>query len=167
MTSNQKTDTTTFTCTGKETTFITNLFKKTELRITLRSSKILQKQLMPKLQTLDKCSSCGAYKLTFPDCNKAYVGQAGRSFTQRLKKKKNAFRSNRNTSNYAKHALEHSQPFGPIHETMQILQYQGKGAHLNTIEIYFTCKEFSSNNHLNYEFNITPNKIFDDLLKLH
>jgi hypothetical protein len=53
------------------------------------------------------------------------------------------------------------QTFGPIHETMQILQYQGKGSHLNTIERYFIYKEFSKNN----EFNITPNKIFDALLK--
>jgi len=58
-------------------------------------------------------------------------------------------------------------PFGPIHETMQILQYQGKGTHLNNIERYFTYKEFSNNNHLNDEFNITPNKIFNALLKPH
>ena len=50
---------------------------------------------------------------------------------------------------------------------MQVLQYQGKGAHLNTIEIYFIYKEFSNTNHLNDEFNITLNKIFDALPKLH
>jgi len=82
----------------------------------------------------------------------------GRSFTQGFKEHKNAFRSNRKTSNYDKHILEHSHPFGPIHETMQILQYQGKGAHLNTIERYFIYKEFSNNNHLNDKFNITPTK---------
>ena len=54
--------------------------------------------------------------------------------------------------------MEHSHPFGPIHETMQILQYQGKGALLNTIERYFIYKEFSNNNHLNDKFNITPTK---------
>jgi hypothetical protein len=64
-------------------------------------------------------------------------------------------------------ALEHLHPFGPIHETMQILQYQVKGAHLNTIEGYFIYKEFSKNYHLNDEFNISPNKIFDALLKPH
>jgi len=125
MTPNQKTDTTTqkwapFTYIGRETAFITNLFKKANLRITLRTNNTLQKLLMPKLQPLDKYSRSGAYKQTCPDCYKAYVGQAGRSFTQRFKEHKNAFRSNRNTSNYATHALEHSHPFGPIHETMQI-----------------------------------------------
>jgi len=165
MTPNQKTVMTTqkwapFTYIGRETTFITKLFKKAELRITLRTNNTLQKLLMPKPQTLDKHSTSRAYKLTCPDCNKACVGQMGHSFTQRFKEHKNAFKSNRNTSNYAKHALEHSHPFGPIHETMQILQYQDKGTHLNTIGRYFIYKEFSSNNHLNDEFNITPNKIY-------
>jgi len=129
---------------------------KREIHLTEQISLFLWK--MTKPQTLDKYSRSGAYKLTCPDCNKAYVGQTGRSFTQRFKEHKNAFRSNINTSNYAKHALEHSHPFGPIHETMQILQCQGKGAHLNTIERYFIYKEFSKNNHLNDEFNITPTK---------
>jgi len=63
--SNQKTDTTTqkwppFTYIGTETTFITNLFRKTDLRITLRTNNALQKLLMPKPQTLDKYSRSGA-----------------------------------------------------------------------------------------------------------
>jgi len=53
-----------------------------------------------------------------------------------------------------------------LQETMQILQYQAKGAHLNTVERYFIYKEFSNNNHLNDDSNIAPNKIFDALLKL-
>jgi hypothetical protein len=172
MTPNQRTPMTTqkwapFTYIVRETTFITNLFKKTDLRITLCANNSLQKLVMPKPETLDKYNRFGAYKLTCPDCNKAYVGQTGRGFARRFKEHKNAFRSSSNTSNYAKHILELSHLFGPIHETMQILQYQGKGAHLNTTERYFIYKEFSKNNHLNYEFNISPNKIFDALLKPH
>jgi len=49
---------------------------------------------------------------------------------------------------------------------MQILQYQNKGAHLNTVEKYFIYKEFSIKNYLNDQSNIAPNKIFDALLKL-
>ena len=65
MTPNQKTDTTTrkwapFMYIGRETTFITNLFRKTDLRITLRTNNTLQKLLMPKPQTLDKYSRSGA-----------------------------------------------------------------------------------------------------------
>ena len=39
--------------------------------------------------------------------------------------------------NCAKHILDKSHSFGPIHNTMQILQYHGKGTHLNTIERYY------------------------------
>jgi len=156
-----------FTYVGKETTFITNVFKETDIKVTLRANNTLQKLLMPKSQTRDKYNRSGVFKLTCPDCNKAYVGQTGRSFIQRYKEHRSAFRSNKNTSNYAKHALEHSHKFSPIQESMQILQYQDKGAYLNTIEKYYIYKEFSTNNHLNDEANITPNKIFDAVLKLH
>jgi len=47
---------------------------------------------------------------------------------------------------------------------MQILQYQDKGTHFNTIERYYIYAEFTKNNHLNDEHNISPNKIFDALL---
>jgi len=120
---------------------------------------------MQKPQPPDKYSRSGTYKLTCPECNKVYIGQTGRSFTQRFKEHRNAFKSNRNTSNYAKHALEQLHPFGPIQDTMQVLQYQRKGTHLNTIERFFIYKEFSINNHLNDKFNITPNRIFEALLK--
>jgi len=63
-----------FTYIGRETTFITNLFKKTDIRITLSTNNTFQKLLMLKSQTLDKYSRSGAYKLICPDCNKAYVG---------------------------------------------------------------------------------------------
>jgi len=168
VTPNQKPEKTThkwapFTYFSRETTFIMNIFKKADIRIALRTNNTIQKLLIRKPQTRDKYSRSGAYKLT---CNKAYVGQMGRCFTQRFKEHRNAFKSGRNTSNYVKHALEHSHLFGPIQETMQILQYQAKGAHLNTIERYFIYKEFSNNNHLNDNSNIAPNKIFDALLKL-
>jgi len=131
----------------------------------MRANNTLQKLLMPKHQTRDKYNRSGTYKLTCLDCNKAYIGQMGWSFTQRFKEHRNAFRSNSTTSNYAKHALEHSHPFSPIQDTMQILQYQNKVAHLNTVEKYFIYKEFCINNHLNDESNKARNKIFDALLK--
>jgi len=154
-----------FTYIGRETTYITNIFKKADIRITLRTNNTLQNLLMQEPQPPDKYSRSGAYKLTCPECNKVYVGQTGRSFTQMFKEHRSAFKSNRNTSNYAKHASEHLHPFGPIQETMQVLQYQRKGTHLNTIERFFIYKAFSINNHLNDEFNITPNRTFEALLK--
>jgi len=120
---------------------------------------------MHKPQPPDKYSRSGVYKLTCQECNNAYVGQTGRTFNQRFKEHRNAFKSNRNISNYAKNALDHQHPFGPIQETVQILQYKRKGTRLNTIERFFIYKEYSINNHLNDEFNINPNKLFEATLK--
>jgi hypothetical protein len=102
----------------------------------MRNNNSLVNVLTPKTQAPDKYTRSRAYKLTCPDCHKAYVGQTVRSFTQRFKEHKDAFTFSRNNSNYAyaKHALTHSHSIGPIHTTMQILQYQNKGAHLNTIQ---------------------------------
>jgi len=48
---------------------------------------------------------------------------------------------------------------------MQILEYQNKGNHLNTIERFYIYTDFTKNNHLNDENNISPNRIFDALTK--
>ena len=93
----------TFTYIGKETTFITNLFKKTNLGIALCINTTIQRLLMQRQQTSDKYTQSGVYKLTCPDCNKAYVGKTGRSFAVRFNEHKNAFKTNSHTSNFAKH----------------------------------------------------------------
>jgi len=156
-----------FTYVGKETTYITNLFKKTDLQIALRTRNTVQKRLMQKHTTPDKYTRSGAYKLTCPDCEKAYIGQTGISFNERYNEHKHAFKTNSHSSNYAKHILEESHTFGPIDQTMQVLQYREKGTHLNTIERFFIYTVFSKNNHLNDEHSISPNKVFDSLLKPH
>jgi hypothetical protein len=134
---------TSFIYVGKETTCITNLFKKTDPKITLRTNNTIQKLLMPKPQTSDRYTRSGAYKLTCQDCNKAYRGQTGRSFYEMFKEHKYTLKTNSHMSNYAKHILEHSHSFGPIQDTLQILQYQGKGIHLKTIERFHIHAEFS------------------------
>jgi hypothetical protein len=118
---------------GKETTFITNLFRNTDLRIALRTDNTSQSLLMHKQQTLDKYTQSGVYKLTCPDCNKAYVVQTTRSLMTRFNEHKNAFSLNNRTSNFATHLIQESHSFGPINNTMQILKRHTKGAHLNTI----------------------------------
>jgi len=103
-----------FTYIVKETTFITNLFKKTDLKIAWCTNNTIPKLLMPHHHPPNKYARSGAYKLTCPDCNKAYVGQTGRSFTVWFKEHKYTFKTNSHVSNYAKHILELSHSFGPI-----------------------------------------------------
>jgi hypothetical protein len=52
-------------------------------------------------KTSGKYAQSGVYKLTCPDCNKAYVGQTNRSFVVRFDEHKNAFKTNSHTSNFA------------------------------------------------------------------
>jgi hypothetical protein len=59
----------------RKPTFITNLFRKTDLKVALRTNNTIQSLLMHKQQTPDKCSQSWVYKLTCPDCSKAYVGR--------------------------------------------------------------------------------------------
>ena len=154
-----------FTYIGKETTYITNLTKNTDLKIAIRSKNTLHKQLRNKHMPTDKYTRSSAYKLTCPDCNMAYVGQTARNFNEGYKEHKNAFKTNSHISNYAKHILKQSHTLGPIQQTKQILQFQDKGSHLNTIERFFIYAEFLKNTHLNDEHSISPNKIFEALLK--
>ena len=74
------------------------------------------------------------------------------------------FGTNNQNWNYAKQLTEHTHSFDPIQDTMQMLQCQNKGAHLNTIERYYIYREFTKSNHLNDEHTISPSKIFEALL---
>jgi hypothetical protein len=55
----------------------------------------------------------------------------------------------------------------PLHNKMQVLHYQKKSTHLNTVERYYIHTEFTANNHLNDSQNIFSNAIFDAILKTH
>jgi len=55
--------------------------------------------------------------------------------------------------------------FGNIHDVTQILQCQKKGLHLNTMEHFHIHIEAASNNHLNDDHAISPNRIVETLLK--
>jgi len=49
----------TFTYIGKETTFITNLFRKANIKISFRTNNIIQNLLIHKQQTSDVYSRSG------------------------------------------------------------------------------------------------------------
>jgi hypothetical protein len=77
-----------------------------------------------------------------------------------------AFWNNSGTSNFAKHLNEHAHSFGNIDSTMQILQHQRKGPHLNTLEKFHIHEEAARNNHLNDDHTVIPNKIFKAIQKI-
>jgi hypothetical protein len=77
-----------------------------------------------------------------------------------------AFRNNTGASNFAKHLNEHAHSFSNIDSTMQILQHQRKGPHLNTLEKFHIHEEAARNNHLNDDHTVIQNKIFEAIQKI-
>jgi hypothetical protein len=116
--------------------------------------------------TTDKFSKSGVYKLTCPDCHKAYVGQTGRQFSIRYREHQRSFHDKTDTSRYAKHLNEKGHSFGPVKDIMERLQFQRKGIHLNTVERFYIHKE-SITNHFNDPQTLAPNPIFDILTNNH
>jgi hypothetical protein len=66
---------TSFTYTGQETTYITKLFKHTNLKFAYRTNNSIELNLKPKAQTTNKHLTSGIYKLTCADCGRPYVDQ--------------------------------------------------------------------------------------------
>ena len=154
-----------FTYVGRETSYITNLFKKTELNVAFRAKNTIGHLLTHKQLSPDKFSLSGVYKLTSPDCNKGYIGQTGRKFATRFQEHKKAFRGHCQNSSFADHLDKEAHSFGHMQDIMQILEYSRKGAHLNTLERFHIHTEAAKNNHLNEGHTLYPNAIFDTLLK--
>jgi hypothetical protein len=92
------------------------------------------------------------------------VSQTGRQFAERYQEDKAAYKHHDQNYSFARHLNKSSHSFGPMTETMQILHYQRKGAHLNTLEKYHIYTETKADNHLNDEHTIFPNTIFDLLI---
>ena len=155
----------TFTYGGREMTFITNLFKKTDLKIALRSNNTIQGLLVHNKQITDKtdkyrqCTNWPTRTATRHMWDKlAEIFWRDLTNTKPHSRQMATLQTLQNTS-----SKTHS--FGPIHNTMQVLQHHSKGAHPNAIKRYIYA-EFTKNNHLNDEHTISPNKTFEAMLNL-
>ena len=115
-----------FTYVGRETSYITNLFKKTKLNVAFSTKNTIGNFLAHRHPVPEKISLSGVYKLTCPDCNRAYIGQTDRKFATRFKEHEKAFRSHSQTSSFSKHLDKEAHSFGHMHDIMQILHYHRK-----------------------------------------
>jgi hypothetical protein len=77
-----------------------------------------------------------------------------------------SFRNSSHSSKFAPHLNEHMHTLSPKDDIMQILYYQKKGPHLNTIECFYTHKETTPDNQLNDKQTTFSNKIFDAILNI-
>jgi hypothetical protein len=74
-----------FTYIGKETRYITKLFKEYKVNIAFNTKNTIEKLINMKTKTPNKFDQCGVYKMNCNSCPKAYIGQTGRNFKTRYK----------------------------------------------------------------------------------
>ena len=157
----------TFTYIGKETRFVTKLFKHTNVRIAYRTQntigKLLRHHHNPKYD--DHFDKSGIYELTCPDCDKKYVGQTDRSFRTRFREHLWDYRYKTGNSKFAQYLHEHDHSFGPINSVMDILQIVGKGAMMDTLERYHIYKITNLGTQINDKSTATCNILFNTLIR--
>ena len=66
--------------------------------MTYRTNDNLLRRLTPNPQPLDPFTCSGVYRLSCPDCSKAYIGQTGSNFRTRYNEHKRALQYNLQTS---------------------------------------------------------------------
>jgi hypothetical protein len=147
-----------FTYFGKETKFITKLFKNTSVQVTHTTRNTIKRLLSTQNHTQkDKYEKSGVYKLTCPDCKKAYIGQTGRPFSVRFRENFRDYKHSKNKSKFAEHLLDLHHSFGPINTTMDILHLTSKWTMMNTFENYHIYNETSRDNQINGHHTVKPN----------
>jgi hypothetical protein len=85
----------------------------------------------------DKYDKSGIYKITCRSCQKAYIGQTGRSLKTRFKEHIRNIRFNKEESAYAQHILNQGHQYGPMEQIMDIAEQVQKGNLMNIKENYY------------------------------
>jgi hypothetical protein len=109
----------------------------------------------------------GVYQLSCSTCKMKYIGQTGRCFHIRYKEHILDYTQGNMKSNFAKHLIEQRHTRGTIEDTMDVVHTTSKGRLLNVIEKFYIYCETKINNQINDCNTVTPNIIFDTLLRMN
>ena len=112
-------------------TYITSLFKQTNLKVIFHAVNTVQQQLTEK-QIYNNPSAI--YKLKCNTYNRVYGGQSSRAINIPYKEHMRCIRTNRSTSAYAAHVLEDRHEHGTTEYTLQLLKARQKGSCMNCWE---------------------------------
>jgi hypothetical protein len=157
-----------FTYFGKETKFITKLLKNTSVKGSYTTRNTINRLLSTHNHIQqDKYEKSGIYKLTCPDCKKAYIGQTGRPFSVRFREHFHNYKYANNKSKFTEHLLDHHHSFGPMHTTMDVLHLASKGTMMNTLERFHIYNETKTDNQIIDRRTVTPNAIFDSIIHIN
>jgi hypothetical protein len=122
----------TFTFHGPPVHKVTNLFRKTGMKIAFRPTNTIFQQLTHKPKNINPS---GIYKLKCNSCNRAYVGQSGTAISLRHKEHLRYIKNNNPISAYAMHILHNSHQYGPADKTLKLLKPCNKGTKMNCWEV--------------------------------
>jgi hypothetical protein len=156
-----------FTYTGKETRYITKLFKTFDIRIAFTTKHNIRHMLKDdhSNRQRNQYNKSGVYQPKYSECNKKYVGQTARLFRIRYKEHAREYRHDTNKSNYAKHLIDNRNTLRPMEECMTILHTTVKAPMLKTPETFYIYKQTRHNNQLKDKNTVTLNAIFDAVLR--
>jgi hypothetical protein len=130
-----------FTYSGKETRFITKMFKDTDVKIAFTTENTIEKRLAIKQETPQNTyDRSGIYQLTCPECKLKYTGQTGRPFKVRFQKHLSGFKYNNNKFN-SPNILDKKHPMGTMEDIMDVVHITKKGRMMNALENFHIYKE--------------------------
>jgi hypothetical protein len=155
-----------FTYTGKETKFITKIFKKSNIKIALTTNNTIGKLLTTKQEkATNKYDKSGIYQLKCPTCDKKYIGQTSRPFKIRFQEHIRDFKYNNRKSKFAQHLLDRQHSIDSMENIMDIICITDKGKMMDTIEKYYIYRETKLNDQLNDRLTVQPNIIFETIVQ--
>jgi len=149
----------TFTYNGRYIRKITNIFKKTAIKIAYRTTNNTFKLLTSEKQT--KANLSGVHKLTCNTCKGAYVGQTGRTINIRYKAHIRYIKTNNPQSAYALHILNNRHEYGPLDETMQMIKTCTKGRYMNCWETMYIQEYHQKDSLITEQEPMEHNILFD------
>jgi len=116
---------------------VTNLFRKTDLKIAFCPTNRIFQQLTQKPKNNNPS---GIYQLKCKSCNRAYVGQSGRAISLRHEHLR-YIRNNNPISAYGMHILHNRHQFRPADETLKHLKPCNKGTKMNCWEALYRVSQ--------------------------
>jgi len=150
-----------FTYIGKETKFITKLFKSTNVKIAFTTNNTIEKYLAVRQETPRANTISGVYQLTCPECKMKYTGQTGRPFRVRIQEHVRDFKCNNNRSKFAQHLIDNKHAIGNMEDIMEVVHMTKKGKKLDTLESFQIYKETKADNQINDKLTVRENEIFE------
>ena len=155
-----------FTYVGRETKFITKLFKKSSVNVSYTTRNTIGKLLSHRSTIIqNKFDGSGVYQLTCADWKMEYVGQTESLFCTSFYEHLRDFKYANHKSKFAQHLLESNHSIGPIDSIMEVLHYTSKGKLMATLERFHIYKITRENIQINEKNTSKPNIIFDTIIR--